>query len=64
MTLQAMQKVCKEILSIMDTYHDQEKSRDGVGTPGGLEHMGDVWNKLMKWEDLLKQHQEGGDAQR
>lgn len=47
------QKVCDEILEIMTTYHEQEASPRGVGTPGGLEHMGDVWRLLRKWEGML-----------
>jgi hypothetical protein len=47
-------KVCDEILEIMETYREQEASTYGVGTPGGLEHMGDVWRLLRKWEQLLK----------
>jgi len=38
----------------MQTYHEQEASPRGVGTPGGLEHMGDVWSLFWQWESLLK----------
>ncbi len=48
-------KVCAEILRIMETYHEQEESADGVGTPGGLEHMGDVWKLFSKWEKMLSE---------
>lgn len=44
-------KVCAEILQIMKTYHEQWPN---VSTPGGLEHMGDVWRLLGKWEKLLE----------
>jgi len=44
--------VCEEILEIMRTYHEQEAS-SGVDTPGGLEHMGDVWRLFIKWESML-----------
>jgi hypothetical protein len=47
------QKVCDEILSIMRVYREQEQSMYGVGTPGGLEHMGDVWKLFAKWEASL-----------
>ena len=47
------EKVCDEILEIMATYHAQEEST-GVDTPGGLEHMGDVWRLFRKWEMILK----------
>jgi hypothetical protein len=50
----AMQQVCREILQIMDTYHEQERSTCGVDTPGGLEHMGDVWRLLSRWECILR----------
>jgi hypothetical protein len=46
-------KVCNEILEIMQTYTEQEKS-GYVDTPGGLEHMGDVWTLFRKWEKELK----------
>ena len=45
-------KICDEILAIMKTYHEQEKS-GGVDTPGGLEHMGDVWALFHTWERKL-----------
>jgi hypothetical protein len=50
----AKEAVINDILRIMRTYHEQEASRDGVGTPGGLEHMGDVWRLFAKWEAALK----------
>ncbi len=46
-------QVCDEILSIMATYHEQDDA-GSIGTPGGLEHMGDVWRLLGKWEEMLK----------
>lgn len=49
----AMEAVCNHIVRIMKTYHEQEARPEGVGTPGGLEHMGDVWSLLSKWEDAL-----------
>ena len=51
--MNAREAVCAEIMAIMRTYHEQEESPRGIGTPGGLEHMGDVWNLFLKWEDLL-----------
>ena len=53
-TAQAQYAICTEILEIMQVYHEQEKSYFGVDTPGGLEHMGDVWALFMKWEKLLE----------
>ena len=44
----AQEKVCNEILEIMAVYHEQDE-RGNVDTPGGLEHMGDVWRLLAKW---------------
>jgi hypothetical protein len=54
MTDDAKTAVCDEIIYIMDVYHEQEESARGVDTPGGLEHMGDVWRLFRKWEKLLK----------
>jgi len=47
--------ICNEILRIMAVYHEQDASPSGIGTPGGLEHMGDVWRLLGRWEDMLKE---------
>lgn len=52
MTDDAKTDVCEHILRIMRTYHEQD-ARGYVDTPGGLEHMGDVWNLLLKWEAKL-----------
>lgn len=48
----AMVAVCDGIREIMATYRKQE-ARGGVDTPGGLEHMGDVWRLLSKWDAAL-----------
>ena len=45
-------EVCEEILKIMKTYHEQDEEGE-IGTPGGLEHMGDVWKLFLKWERVL-----------
>ena len=48
---EALESVCAEIVAIMETYREQDA--DGVvDTPGGLEHMGDVWRLLLKWEAM------------
>lgn len=55
--------VCEEILRIMETYHEQDKSPYGVDTPGGLEHMGDVWRLFSKWEArLITANSKGGES--
>ena len=46
--------VCKEIQEIMVTYREQEAA-GRIDTPGGLEHMGDVWRLLRKWDKLLSE---------
>jgi hypothetical protein len=46
--------ICGEILHIMATYHEQEARTGGVDSPGGLEHMGDVWRLFSKWEKMLR----------
>jgi len=45
--------ICCEILSIMRTYHEQASTPFGIDTPGGLEHMGDVWKLFHRWENML-----------
>ena len=52
MITEGQQQVCAEICEIMATYREQE-DEGGVDTPGGLEHMGDVWRLLRKWELLI-----------
>jgi hypothetical protein len=52
MNEEAKTKVCAEIMAIMEEYRYQE-SRGNVDTPGGLEHMGDVWGLLREWDDQL-----------
>lgn len=49
---QAKSNVCDEILSIMEEY-DRQNERGFVDTPGGLEHMGDVWRLLKRWQKIL-----------
>ena len=49
-----MDAICSEIVQIMETY-DRQMVEDGdIGTPGGLEHMGDVWSLLRSWSNALK----------
>lgn len=45
--------VCGDIQMIMKTYRDQE-AEGSVDTPGGLEHMGDVWRQLAEWDETLR----------
>lgn len=47
-----MEKVRDELLAIMRIYHEQEQSGD-IDSPGGLEHMGDVWRLFLRWERSL-----------
>lgn len=51
--MNAKEKIASEITSIMKTYREQQAA-GYVDTPGGLEHMGDVWNLLWKWDEMLK----------
>jgi hypothetical protein len=51
--MEKMEAVCDEIIEIMDTYASQEAA-GYVDTPGGLEHMGDVWRKFKAWTEKLK----------
>ena len=51
-TTEAQASVCRDIQIIMKTYRDQEASGN-IDTPGGLEHMGDVWQQLAEWDALL-----------
>ena len=50
------EKACKliadEIQEITETYREQD-AKGFVDTPGGLEHMGDVWKLLHKWDKKL-----------
>jgi hypothetical protein len=53
--IEAIGKVCDEILGIMRVYHEQETERGYVDTPGGFEHMGDVWKTFLRWEKMLNE---------
>ena len=53
MTTESKDKVCSEILEIMAEWHRQG-AKGYVSTPGGFEHMGDVWRKFLNWEEQLK----------
>lgn len=50
---EAERRVCSEIQAITATYREQAASGN-VDTPGGLEHMGDVWSLLRKWDAALE----------
>lgn len=45
--------ICQDILDIMATYDEQMAENACVDTPGGLEHMGDVWSLFAQWRRLL-----------
>jgi hypothetical protein len=47
-------KVCEEIMVIMKDYREQVAFMGHADTPGGLEHMGDVWIKLARWDRMLR----------
>jgi hypothetical protein len=49
---QAAIGVADEIRMIMAEYRKQE-AEGSVDTPGGLEHMGDVWKQLDEWDRWL-----------
>jgi len=53
MNQEAAQQVAREIIKIMKTYDEQIEKNGYVDTPGGLEHMGDVWGLLDRWRHLL-----------
>ena len=43
-----------EILEIMRVYDEQvERNKGYPDTPGGLEHMGDVWRLLDSWREQI-----------
>jgi hypothetical protein len=50
--MKAKDEICSEIQRIMRVYREQEEVGE-LGTPGGLEHMGDVWRLLGKWDAML-----------
>lgn len=45
--------IADEIMAIMEEYRRQEAA-GYVDTPGGLEHMGDVWTLLAGWDESLR----------
>ena len=54
--------ICNEIQEIMAVYREQAASAYGVDTPGGLEHMGDVWKLLGDWDRRLSESGRSGDS--
>lgn len=52
--IQPWLQVREELLDIMRAYDEQMAENGYVDTPGGLEHMGDVWNLLSGWRDMIK----------
>lgn len=52
MNEEAKIRVCQEVVRIMRMY-DEQNRRGYVDSPGGLEHMGDVWRLLGRWRDAL-----------
>ncbi len=50
--MEAEKEVCEEIKEIVRDLREQEASGD-IGTPGGLEHMDDVWSLLKEWDAKL-----------
>lgn len=55
MNQEAMKSICAEIQEIMRVYREQEAKQGYVDTPGGLEHMGDVWSLLTRWDKQLSE---------
>jgi hypothetical protein len=56
--------VCDEIQEIVLIYGEQA-AEGCVDSPGGLEHMGDVWNLLCKWDAAIsKEPPFGGEVQK
>ena len=47
----------QEILDIMRDYDEQWPNID---TPGGFEHLGDVWKTMQKWRKAIAAAIEGG----
>jgi len=47
------EEIANKIIEIMTEYRRQEEENGYVDTPGGLEHMGDVWSLLSSWERRL-----------
>lgn len=50
-----VEAICSDILYIM------ESRGRGDPTPGGLEHMGDVFTKLSKWHELILKKEQRDD---
>ena len=46
-------EVCHEILDIMAEYDKQLEEHGYVDSPGGFEHMGDVWYQFQVWQGML-----------
>jgi len=51
-------EIASSILGIMAEYHRQEES-GYVDSPGGLEHIGDVWKLFKVWDRKLREEAAG-----
>ena len=49
----AMATIASDILAIMQTFDEQMENDGDIDTPGGLEHMGDVWKLMREWRERL-----------
>ena len=58
--VERLRSVTNQIVAIMHTYDEQEAA-GCVDTPGGLEHMGDVWRLLDRWRAALAPQEQKGD---
>jgi hypothetical protein len=54
MSKASMEYVCNEILDILECQAEQYAAGYYDGTPGGLEHMHDVWKLFWDWEKKLR----------
>lgn len=50
---ETMKTVCAEIVEIAREYERQYEKRGYVDSPGGLEHMGDVWTQIQVWAGMI-----------
>jgi hypothetical protein len=58
-TAESVEKqICDDIVGIHDEYLRQQEA-GFVDTPGGLEHMGDVWSLISEWAAKLRARKEG-----
>lgn len=56
--LSAFDRIANEIREIVQEYDDQMEARGYVDSPGGIEHKGDAFRLLFRWDAELNKEKQ------